>query len=287
MFSVPPKSILVPMDLSEISFRALSQAELLAAALGAKLKILHVLPAVITPLPHNWYVPREAGVRAGIAAKIRARARLEAPVQVLEGDATAGILHSAYMEEFGLIVMGSHGHAPFGRFLLGSVAAGVIRRAPAPVLVVRGQPGPIRSILAPVNFTDYSREAFVYAGRLAKRLDASLTMLHVDTGESAAPARRMRSWLKLLPRGARHLCTIQIQGRSGSVADTISDVAWERDAVVLSAHRRGAVRDFLLGTTAEQVLCRYPSLVFTVPPAELATERERERWLGLVHAAGR
>ncbi|MBI4346637.1 MAG: universal stress protein [Elusimicrobia bacterium] len=275
MIVFPPKSILVPMDLSDLSFRALSQARLLAEAFGAAIEILHVREPQIPPVAVAWDAPLPDPVRIDVAQEIRERAELDGPVLLLEGDPVAGILERARESRAGLVVMGSHGRSAVGGFLLGSVSQAVIRRCPAPVLLVRGQPGPIRSILAPVNFTEYSKRAFVYAGRLAARLDARLSILHIAGGDVTDARRRLRAWTRLLPRRGRHLATTQLQPPAGSVAETIADRAWERDAVVLAVHRRGALRDFWLGTTAEQVLRRYPSLVFTVPPAELAAEDER------------
>jgi len=63
-----------------------------------------------------------------------------------EGKAAVEILRMA--EEVGadLIVMGTHGRTGVGRLLMGSVAEGVLRRSPRPVLTVRAAlPGRIAS----------------------------------------------------------------------------------------------------------------------------------------------
>jgi nucleotide-binding universal stress UspA family protein len=56
--------------------------------------------------------------------------------QLVEGDPMWEILRAAEKSGCDLIVMGSHGRKGFRRFLMGSVAAQVTRRASCPVLTV-------------------------------------------------------------------------------------------------------------------------------------------------------
>lgn len=53
------------------------------------------------------------------------------------GDAAAEIVSSARAVGADLIVMGTHGRAGIPRFILGSVAAGVLRTSPVPICTVR------------------------------------------------------------------------------------------------------------------------------------------------------
>jgi len=74
----------------------------------------------------------------GAAAQIR-RPGITVTTQVLEGSPKQLIVEEA--ERFGadLIVLGTHGHGPAGRFLLGSVAHAVVLHAPCSVEVVRAR----------------------------------------------------------------------------------------------------------------------------------------------------
>ena len=58
---------------------------------------------------------------------------------VWEGEPGEAIVEAATSEQVDLIVVGSHGRSGMGRFLIGSVSDYVVRRAPCPVLVVRGR----------------------------------------------------------------------------------------------------------------------------------------------------
>lgn len=137
---LPIRTILHPTDFSECSDAALSVAKLLAREQGARLLLLHVAPVVV---PMGEMVPLPAAPKALLAALEDRRARCDAlsryPVEVLlrEGDPVEEIVRLAAEREADVIVMGSHGRSGFVRWLLGSVAEGVMRKAHCPVLTVK------------------------------------------------------------------------------------------------------------------------------------------------------
>jgi nucleotide-binding universal stress UspA family protein len=57
--------------------------------------------------------------------------------QVMEGDPVDMILRAAEETNSDVIVMGTHGRTALSRLLLGSVAEGVLRKAPCPVLTAK------------------------------------------------------------------------------------------------------------------------------------------------------
>ena len=52
-----------------------------------------------------------------------------------EDDSVTAVLDSVTRNKANLIAMGSHGRSGVARLLLGSVAEGVLRHAPVPVLI--------------------------------------------------------------------------------------------------------------------------------------------------------
>lgn len=133
------KKILVPVDFSDCSKKALQYAIPFARQFGADLKLLHVVepyPAVPEMSPYDF-----DNIADG-------KAQLEALRQAL-GDAVpastslrAGMPHMEIAEaarEFGidLIILSTHGRKGLSRMVLGSTAEKVVRRAPCPVLIVR------------------------------------------------------------------------------------------------------------------------------------------------------
>jgi universal stress protein A len=138
------KNILVPIDFSDCSKKALRYAVPLAKQHGATVTLLHV---VRTPIyPGDEYVdfaPIEADIRKGAEKELASLAIEEIPGTVKEttvirnGSPTLEIIDSAKALAADLIVISTHGRTGLKHVLLGSVAEHVVREAPCPVLVVR------------------------------------------------------------------------------------------------------------------------------------------------------
>ena len=140
------KTILVPVDFSDVSSRVISTAEELARSFGSRLVLLHVSE----PEPDFvGFEPGPVGVRTTVARDFRKehqqldelRARIaEGGVEVvafhIQGPIIDKVLDEAQKHAANLIVVGSHGHGALFEFLVGSVTSGVLRAAKCPVLVV-------------------------------------------------------------------------------------------------------------------------------------------------------
>lgn len=143
----PPRRILVPVDFSEHARQALLYGDALADRTGAELHVLHVVPEMTFPDP---YFAEAAQIRAmARAAQERVPEALDRAVREVLGDdaevrthlepgsPAKTIVDVAEEKSVDLVVMSSHGRTGLERMLIGSVAEGVVRRAPCPVLTVK------------------------------------------------------------------------------------------------------------------------------------------------------
>jgi nucleotide-binding universal stress UspA family protein len=137
-----PRKILLATDGSEDARLAARAAANLSDKTGAELHALHAWQYVPHPAIDSEHYKEEAG-------------RLLIEQTELVADA-GGTVREAHLvmdspvdaildlgEEIGadLIVVGSRGHGPIGRLILGSVSEGVVHHATRPVLVLRGGEG--------------------------------------------------------------------------------------------------------------------------------------------------
>ncbi len=146
------KHILVAIDGSDTSNRALQEAIKLAKEQKAALRLVHVVdetpPYVTTDiayaLPDFQKIMREADQKVlatGTATARQAGVEVDTKLVILEvltRRICDAINEEAKSWPADLIVIGTHGRHGFNHLLLGSVAEGVIRLAVKPVLVIRG-----------------------------------------------------------------------------------------------------------------------------------------------------
>ena len=142
--------ILVALDGSDTSLHALQQAIELARNLSATLRIVHVVDMNWLPLGPELAIDIEAisAVRRSAGEKILAAARETAQKAGLEAESTLmetetptqhvaeTVAKEASRWPADLVVLGTHGRRGFERMLLGSVAEGMARRSPVPVLLI-------------------------------------------------------------------------------------------------------------------------------------------------------
>jgi len=137
----PVPDILFATDFSSISESAGHFAGQYARRLGARLHLLHVLPAR-EPGPDPTHNLSELARRIG--------APEDSVTEVVSGVAADEIVGYARRNGIVLIVVGTHGRTGFSRTLLGSVAERVMRHAPCPVLTVPGHlPHPAEAASSP------------------------------------------------------------------------------------------------------------------------------------------
>jgi nucleotide-binding universal stress UspA family protein len=139
--------VLVPVDFTETSDRALEYAIELARRFEARVTVMHAYQIPVYGFPDAAYI-----TSAELAAQISAAAQKRLD-EIVESHKTAGVEMIAVLrdgvawEEINaiasethadLIVIGTHGRRGLSRALLGSVAENVIRTSTLPVLVIHG-----------------------------------------------------------------------------------------------------------------------------------------------------
>jgi nucleotide-binding universal stress UspA family protein len=146
------KHILVAVDGSDSSNLALNEAIRLASEQHATIRLVHVVDLIptYTDLETPSQVVRYQEALREIGQKVLSDCRASTDKSGIQADVQLHIIetpgehiYDAIAEEAvrwpaDLIVIGTHGRRGIRRFILGSVAEGVIRVATKPVLLVRG-----------------------------------------------------------------------------------------------------------------------------------------------------
>jgi len=140
------KTMLVPIDFSDITPTVVRTAGDWAVASGHRVHLFHVLPEDTDLVGYESglqilpYVPppessEEKRLMQTFRDELVARG-LEVTTRIVQGSAVLDIIDEAVAVDADVIVLGSHRHGVLHHLFLGSVSAGVLRRAPCPVMVV-------------------------------------------------------------------------------------------------------------------------------------------------------
>ncbi|TVR63478.1 MAG: universal stress protein [Gemmatimonadales bacterium] len=287
------RKILVPLDGSRLAESALPLAHDLAKRSGGELH----LTTVVTPLPavrpgsgedgpvKGWFEEeRSRGKR--YLAQVKARIAEETPevpvhTKVISGAVLSSLEDRIDRIDADLVVMTTHGRGRLERVWLGSVADGLLRSAPCPIILWRPsedgseRPPEIRSILLPVDGSGHSRAVLPEAKALAAALGASVAFFSVfdhgpalgstypphaaeEEDEREEAMEQLRVHLKELA------ADFQSEGIDTSVRVVVNEsparAILERqaeigaDLIAMSTRGRGAVARLFLGSVADKVV---------------------------------
>ncbi|MBI3928217.1 MAG: universal stress protein [Armatimonadetes bacterium] len=293
------RSILVPVDGSNLSEKALEIAAPITAAGGVgKLTLLRVRRFPWQEQgsgadPRMSHLP-DAGECVELYLN-RLHALLEARYPDLDvgletraGDPADCI--AAYARKTGqdLIVMTSHGRTGPGRWLFGSVAGKLLGIAPCALMILpaASQVSAPRRILVPLDGSSLAEQALVPAAQLAARFGASLVLYRVSVlptdaavplaaeqeSQSAPYLGRLRDRLAPLP--------VEIAVGSGQPGRQILSFSRERsvDVIVMSSRGRSGQKHWAFDSVAHELVRGAGCPVVIVgKPADLTREGKRAR----------
>jgi len=290
--------ILVPVDFSDASKKALVYGYILAARFNARLIAAHIVPnssALAYAFPVESVVHEQAQyeeatkelkilLSRGHATTVAAKAITKV------GRIDEELLDIVKDEAIDLVVMGTHGRRYAGRWFLGSVTERILRRVPVPVLTVsRIGDGKhiVNPSLASLSHILYAADvpepnpALDFAMELADRFAAKLTVLHVVehldslyaagahlSGEAADRMNAMRHRFDaFLSSSNSYGLSIETLVREGKPYKEILSVteAHGIDFIVLNMHRKGVLERAFLGSTAERVVRVAEVPVLSIP----------------------
>jgi nucleotide-binding universal stress UspA family protein len=194
------------------------------------------------------------------------------------------IVNLASEEHCDLIVMGTHGREGIPRLVQGSIAEGVLRNSPLPVMLVHHTPRPFEPlfnrILVAVDGDEISDTALAHASELAQTLKATLDVLHVipdivagfrtlenssqdiqryvDAAEEESHEIMARAWMQIRSSQIEphRIEVFETRLNAMKIQDVILRHAKQRkiDLIVMGTHTRAGLARFVMGSVAEGVV---------------------------------
>jgi nucleotide-binding universal stress UspA family protein len=286
-----PRKILVATDFSVGADRALDTALALAAPTKGEVHVVHALeiplpmfePYAVALPPELIGAARKTALEKLAAAGERVRARgLTGTTHLGEAPASLCVAERAQAIGADLVVIGTHGHTGFKRFLLGSVAERTVKESPVSVLTVKGEghAETPKVIVVGVDFSKHSEEAVSLAADWARTFGSTLYLVHglelrlpfVTPYEVSVPDALIDA---AYAEGRKRLDTLAASLTGANVRTELAsapahaalDGVAERvraDLIVTGSRGLGGIKHAVLGSVAERTLRHAPCSVLTV-----------------------
>jgi len=138
-------NVLVPVDGSDNSYRALDAALLLSEKLGSSITVVNVMEQV--PITHiesekllsellEAYKKENQEILSK-CSNIATEKGLSIKTLLLQGNPASVILDYSKKEKFDLVIVGSRGMGKFKQLILGSVSSKIVHHSPCAILLIR------------------------------------------------------------------------------------------------------------------------------------------------------
>jgi universal stress protein A len=278
------RTILCPIDFSDLSAGEIDVAVEVARAFGSRLVLQHDRAAIAPGIARQWdwetthrevYTETEAERRMqaalnGLPSEVRAEG------VVCAGPVAGTLLALAEQLPADLIVLGSHGWSTETH---ASVTERVIAKAPCPVLTFNApaaSTGRFRlraaagasppTVVVPTDFSSTANHAVGYAWSLARSLPVRIDLLHVLPRASAGAESTARARLADL-RPADVSASVDIHVVAGDATEAIFAhlVAVKAAFAVLGEHARDLLRGAFTRDTARRVVHGASCPILVVP----------------------
>jgi nucleotide-binding universal stress UspA family protein len=281
--------MLVPVDFSETSDKALRQAHTLSKVLGKRMVLLYVIED-----KGGWFsffsgeqkqMAREQIEQKLEQLKIRAEKFSGNPTSwsIAEGKPYVKILEKASELNAAFIVMGIRGEVTHEseKNYVGTNASKVARSAPCPVITVNNKITchNLRTILLPLDLTRETRQKVTQAIELAKRFDAKIKVMCAlwSKGDQIV----IRDLTAIINQVVDFIrkdgieCTGEIVESSSDARSAVpiilkyADEQGDIDMILIMTQPELGVLDYFISSNAHEMLKQSPYPVMSILPKVL------------------
>lgn len=178
--------ILVPTDYSPIAVHASIEALRMAEKMNCRISFIHYFtkPWLSSGSHHRSLEAKKLKEHlVQLAAQNGIQMNMEVDFYAKDGRFETEILNFVSRHRVSLVIMGTNGASRFGARLFGSNSINLIRTSYVPVLAIPESAFvmPIENLVYATDYSDFTGISFDTMMKLAKAVDAKVTILHVKT----------------------------------------------------------------------------------------------------------
>jgi nucleotide-binding universal stress UspA family protein len=287
------EKMLVPLDGSKVAEMVVPYAEEVAAKLSSQI----ILVSVFEPAPtdqerlQQTYLEHIREQMQHDLKDWKPKKEIKVQSRVLMGKPADEILRHANENDIGLIAMTSLGLSPRGPWLLGNIAAKVLRATTKPILLVRTpasegdlkQKRIVKRILVPLDGSELGAAAIPHSEALCQALGAELVLFQVIEPPPRWSVTEVPYQITETPEEMENIAItyldeirksfkdkgLRVSSATaiGNPADQIIDYAKQNaiDLIAMSTHGRTGIGKWIFGSVTDKVLHAGDTTVFLVP----------------------
>lgn len=273
------KTIVVPIDFSEISTNALAYAKALAGKFASKIILLHAyysypLESSINLSGHSegketQKKELEADLKK-LCHEVQESASCKCACMVEEGLASDVIIHQAKKLNPDLLIMGTERLSPVDKMLFGTITGKVIKKAPCAVLVVPEDTPykPPQRMAFATNYSYSDMEEIKFMIDISQKFKSDLHIIHVVTRDEKEEFEKQ--FFSDFQKELRHAfpgqkLTLRLLKGKSLVKEIEKYVAVEHiDILAVGRSRKNSMERLLAGSTTQKLFSdvHTPLLVF-------------------------
>ena len=275
------KQIVVGTDGSNESMKAFEQALIIARLIECSIKCVFIVDLRKTQMPFIYtgaayegayerlYIPPDSSMRKfyeKLAADLDAFAencmdscrenaeKQNVPFEAVVKSGYPGVELCDEARSGGLLVVGQRGeNAHYKRSIVGSITEDLVRISPRPMLICPVSRNEINTIVFPYDGSRTAEHALQYYVNGLRNIADDFVMVLV--GEEDREEHQIEEELSYLKK---HNVNVIVERREGPPSREVLKVAEEKNAdmILMGAHGKNKLKDYLLGSTASHIIHR-------------------------------
>lgn len=286
------RSILVPMDFSQVALNALETAVAISKRQLTTLTLIHVVENTFR------LVAPEAGATPGsilpelirkanedlneLAKTLRTQHDLVVNHIVQSGNPADEICSWGHQKAVDLIVMGTHGASGLREFFMGSNAYRVVKNAPCPVMTIPGTQRwtNLKKILFPVRMIPNALDKYDVLRPIVRKNNSTLFIAGIVKERDQSGYTEMKKLVDTVRKKIdedRVTCKSEVLYAEDVAKQVLKISAEEKpDLIVITATLDSSLKDFFLGPYTQDIVnhARFP--VLSIRPQASTIRREEQ-----------
>jgi nucleotide-binding universal stress UspA family protein len=272
------KKILIPIDFSVTSMKAMDYAIILAKLTNAEITLLHVVENIgvttdmaFSSIPKseaydNKLISMSDKSLKEVADRIKKKGVTNVRTISVIGRTHREVIRISKKIRAGMIVMGTHGVSGFREFMLGSNTYRVVSDAQCPVLSVqrKNSAAAFRNIVLPFNEAFNSREKVIPAVRMALLTGATIHVLGIGNDEANSVLPQARQTQEIIEK-YNVKCTMKVI--SGPYTKGVLEHTAKVNAdliVEMGDLEKQNIAEFFTGSYSQQLINHSPIPVLSI-----------------------